>query len=138
MKWWQHVGCTIAMAWLLGLLVVFLWYAIAAVELDKQYYRQHPELEAAERAEYHSILRFQRFWQRLLAILTPLVVLGLTAFVVIMVSLRVLKEASVHTYKLGADREIVVHERDLSQAAPAALSLLGKEQKEVGKEGKGS
>jgi hypothetical protein len=47
----------------------------------------------------------------------------------IAVSVRFLKEASVHQYKLGP-HDIIVHDRDLSQATRAAFRLLGEERKE--------
>ncbi len=38
------------------------------------------------------------------------------------------KRASVHTYKIGQYNELVVHERDLSLAAPVAMGLMNAEQ----------
>ena len=35
-----------------------------------------------------------------------------------------LKKASVHTYKIGKYNEVVVHEKDLSLAAPIAMGLM--------------
>ena len=39
-----------------------------------------------------------------------------------------LKKASVHTYKIGKYNEVVVHEKDLSIAAPIAMGLMNAEQ----------
>ena len=39
-----------------------------------------------------------------------------------------LKMASVHTYKIGKYNEVVVHEKDLSLAAPIAMGLMNAEQ----------
>ena len=39
-----------------------------------------------------------------------------------------LKKASVHTYKIGKHNEVVVHEKDLSIAAPIAMGLMNAEQ----------
>ncbi len=39
-----------------------------------------------------------------------------------------LKKASVHTYKIGKYNEVVVHEKDLSLAAPIAMGLMNAEQ----------
>jgi len=39
-----------------------------------------------------------------------------------------LKKASVHTYKIGKNNEVVVHEKDLSLAAPIAMGLMNAEQ----------
>ena len=39
-----------------------------------------------------------------------------------------LKKASVHTYKIGKHNEVVVHEKDLSLAAPIAMGLMNAEQ----------
>ncbi|PIE31669.1 hypothetical protein CSA56_17610 [candidate division KSB3 bacterium] len=39
-----------------------------------------------------------------------------------------LKKASVHTYKIGEHHEVVVHEKDLSLAAPIAMGLMNAEQ----------
>lgn len=38
------------------------------------------------------------------------------------------KHAAVHTYKIGKYNEVVVHERDLSLAAPVAMGLMNAEQ----------
>lgn len=38
------------------------------------------------------------------------------------------KRASVHTYRIGQYNEVVVHERDLSLAAPVAMGLMNAEQ----------
>ncbi len=124
MKWWLHIICGVGILWVLAMVAVFLWYAVAAVELDKHYYRQHPDLEGAERLEYLKTLRFQGILQRVLAVLTPVVVFSLAFIVVVALCRRALKQASVHRYKLGP-HEIIVHERDLSQAARAAFNLIG-------------
>jgi plasmid maintenance system antidote protein VapI len=39
-----------------------------------------------------------------------------------------LKKAAVHTYKIGKHNEVVVHEKDLSIAAPIAMGLMNAEQ----------
>lgn len=39
-----------------------------------------------------------------------------------------LKKASVHTYKIGKYNEVIVHEKDLSIAAPIAMGLMNAEQ----------
>ncbi len=39
-----------------------------------------------------------------------------------------LKKAAVHTYKIGQYNEVVVHEKDLSLAAPIAMGLMNAEQ----------
>jgi hypothetical protein len=40
----------------------------------------------------------------------------------------VVKKAKVHTYRIGKHNEIVIHEKDLSLAAPVALGLMNAEQ----------
>ena len=59
-------------------------------------------------------------------------VLGVLLISVLFISYSVaksrLKKASVHTYKIGKYNEVVVHEKDLSLAAPIAMGLMNAEQ----------
>lgn len=59
-------------------------------------------------------------------------VLGVLLISVLMISYSIakskLKKASVHTYKIGQYNEVVVHEKDLSIAAPIAMGLMNAEQ----------
>lgn len=61
-----------------------------------------------------------------------IVVLGVLVISVLMISYSIaksrLKKASVHTYKIGKYNEVVVHEKDLSIAAPIAMGLMNAEQ----------
>ena len=59
-------------------------------------------------------------------------VLGVLLVSVFMLSYSIakskLKKSSVHTYKIGEHNEVVVHEKDLSIAAPIAMGLMNAEQ----------
>ncbi|MBD3309032.1 helix-turn-helix domain-containing protein [candidate division KSB3 bacterium] len=59
-------------------------------------------------------------------------VLGVLLISVLLISYSVaksrLKKAAVHTYKIGKHNEVVVHEKDLSIAAPIAMGLMNAEQ----------
>ena len=59
-------------------------------------------------------------------------ILGVLLISVLLISYSVakswLKKASVHTYKIGKYNEVVVHEKDLSIAAPIAMGLMNAEQ----------
>ena len=60
------------------------------------------------------------------AVLTVLLISVL--FLAYSVAQSRLKKASVHTYKIGKNNEVVVHEKDLSLAAPIAMGLMNAEQ----------
>lgn len=59
-------------------------------------------------------------------------VLGVLLVSALMISYSIaksrLKKAAVHTYKIGKYNEVVVHEKDLSIAAPIAMGLMNAEQ----------
>lgn len=66
------------------------------------------------------------FWQRVsIAGAAGVILAGVIG--ALSASLAHLKRAQVHTYKIG-DSHVVIHERDLSLAAPVALGLMNAEQ----------
>ncbi len=109
-------------------LLIFVWHTVVAVELEKRYYRQNPRIQLAEHAQYLKNVEFQGKRQRILSIITPAIVFSMALIFVIAVSRSKIKKASVHKYKIGQASEIIVHERDLSIAAPVAMGLVGAEQ----------
>lgn len=84
-------------------------------------------LYARQETEINNIYYYNAVKQ-VLAVAAPSVLLLCVLMISYSIARTRVKKSSVHTYKIGKYNEVVVHERDLSLAAPIAMGLMNAEQ----------
>ncbi|MCP4936976.1 MAG: hypothetical protein GY927_22915, partial [bacterium] len=112
----------------ISFVAVFWYYTIIAPKEEKAYYRQNPNVQLAEHSQYLKTVATKGIVDRSLLIIVPATMLsvGILLFIGIPIGLYRLKakKAAVHGFEIGKHNKFVVHENDLSIAAPLAMGLM--------------
>ncbi len=117
-----------AMVLLLGVIVLA---AIIIIALMYQIWVAGPENDRITRAKIETQVK-NIYWYSTAYKVAFVALLSVLLVSVLLISYSIaksqLKKAAVHTYKIGQYNEVVVHEKDLSIAAPIAMGLMNAEQ----------
>ncbi len=115
----------------LMLLGIIILAAVIIIAVMYQVWFAGPDDERLREAKIHTQEK-NIYWYSTAYKVAFTTVLGVLLISVLMISYSIarskLKKASVHTYKIGQYNEVVVHEKDLSIAAPIAMGLMNAEQ----------
>ncbi len=124
--YWGGIFIIIVVCTLFG--VVVTYHTIVVPAQEKAYFRSIPEVKQAEiDAEVLKIQAGGYLWVS--GGFTLLVVLAGVPFLLALGKYRKnVKQASVHTYRIGKYNEVVIHENDLNIAAPIAMGLMNAQQ----------
>ena len=113
------------------LLGVMVLAAVILIGLMYQTWIAGPEDDRITEAKIETQVK-NIYWYSIAYKVAFIAVLGVLVISVLMISYSIaksrLKKAAVHTYKIGKHNEVVVHEKDLSLAAPIAMGLMNAEQ----------
>ncbi len=113
-------------------IVMLLTLCVVCICIALITYRQiqpkSPKLAAAEEAQRIDDIVFYGTAKQVLFVGTSTVVLLSVLALTYAYSRAKVKQASVYVYRIGKHNEFVVHERDLSLAAPIAMGLINAEQ----------
>lgn len=111
----------------IAVIVLILLTAVSVARLLPQPHKSQRIIQA-EITETLKDLAFYGRLKRVLAAGVPAVICLTLLICASGVTLAHIKRASVHLYEIGEHNKIVVHERDLSIAAPIAMGLMNAEQ----------
>jgi hypothetical protein len=118
MKSYQIYGILLLIGILLMAFMVNAW-------LDT---KKSPRIQAAEEEQRINDIFYYGWLKQWCAVIVPASLLLALLIGVSCLGLAHVKRASVHIYKIGKHNEVVVHEKDLSIAAPIAMGLMNAEQ----------